>query len=243
MHRRTFLAAAACSTVALAGCLGDEEPTEGTSLAALGTVNEDDVVGTIETSGSGTVEEEPDMATMRVSVEETGDEAEEVRTQLAERAETVRDALIDAGIDEDYVITSRYDLGERRRSPGYEGSHRYEVTIQDVDEVGRIVDVAVDAGADDVGRIQFTLSEATREDLRSLALERAVEDARNDAESIAAAKNVEIIGVASVSTDDGQVSPLRVQYDMADETDDAGTEIDEGPVTVSASVTVVYGFE
>ena len=243
MHRRTFLAAAACSTVALAGCLGDEEPNENAGLAALGTVDESEVGGTIETSGSGMVEEEPDLATMRVSVEETGSEAEDVRTRLAKRADEVRNALIDAGIDEDDVTTSRYDLGQQRRGTGYEGSHRYQVTVRDVDEVGRIVDVAVDAGADDVGRIQFTLSEATREDLRGMALERAVEDARNDAESIAAAKGLEIVGVVSVSTDDGRVSPLRVQYDMADEAGDAGTEIDEGPVTVSASVTVVYGFE
>ena len=243
MHRRTFLAGAACSTVALAGCLGDENPDENTELAALGTVDEADAAGTIETSGSGTVEEEPDLATMRVSVEETGDEAEDVRTQLAERAEEVRDALIEAGIDEDDITTSRYDLGEQRQEPGYEGSHRYQVTVRDVDEVGRIVDVAVDAGADDVGRIQFTLSEATREDLRGLALERAVEDARSDAESIAAAKDLEIVGVVSVSTDDRGVSPQRGSLEMADDADNASTEIDEGPVTVSASVTVVYGFE
>lgn len=243
MQRRTFITGVgATGAAALAGCLSStEEPSND-----IGSVDEDAAATTIEVSGTGTVAAEPDLVRMRVSVEANGDDAEEVRTELAERAPAVRDALIDAGIDEDDITTSRYDIGEQRQGPGFDGTHRYQVEIDEVDEAGRMIDVAVEAGADDVGRIQFTLADDTRDDLRDVALERAIDDARDDAETIAATKSLELIGTVSVSTGSPSVSPMRVSFEALD-TDDAGdappTDLSDGEVSVSATVSVVYAAE
>ncbi|MFL9594350.1 SIMPL domain-containing protein, partial [Aeromonas schubertii] len=72
--------------------------------------------------------------------------------------------------------------GTQPRNGLYEGAYAYRVEVADVDAVGRVIDTAVDAGADDVGRATFTLSEATREDLREIAIEDAMVNAEREAE-------------------------------------------------------------
>ena len=251
MRRRTFLTAAAAGTaLTLAGCLSHgSETTERDPLSAAGIeaeVDESNATATIQVAGTGTAEAEPDVAVLSVTVEESGDDAESVRAGLAERTERLRDALTDAGVDEEDVTTRRYDIRERRRSPGYEGIHAYEVEVEDVDAVGEVIDTAVDAGADGVGRVSFTLSDDRREAVREEALEEAVDAARSEAEVIASAKGVELVGVVTVSTTGTDLRPHRgpavATDDVADEAA-AATEIDEGPVSVSARVEVVYAIE
>ena len=239
MQRRRFVTAAGAGlTLALAGCLSSaEEQHDG------GTVDEDDADATVEVSGTGTVETDPDMGSFMAAVEASGEEADEVRSQLATDAEAVKEALLDAGLDDDDITTSRYTIREERNGFGYEGTHAYHVEVHDVDAVGEMIDIAVDAGADDIGRVNFTLADETRDAFRGEALERAIEDARSDAEAIAAAKGLEVVGVVHVTTEDSGVRPFHADADemlAMEVSDDAGTDIDQGPVTVSARVTIVY---
>ena len=243
MNRRRFVTGTGAGlTVILAGCLSSAQESDDDQSGTEQPVEPDDGSATVEVSGSGTVDEDPDMASFRVAVESSRSSADDVRTELAEDSEALIDALLDAGIDEDDITTERYDIRDHRQRSGYEGTHAYRVDVYDVDAVGEIIDVAVEAGADDVGRVQFSLSEAVRDELRSVALERALDDARRDAEIIASAKGVEIVGVVTVSTQDTDVQPFRGEYlALTDAEDDAAsTEIQDGPVTVSAHVNVVY---
>lgn len=245
MDRRQFLAASGIGAAAiLAGCTGSATD-DGQATGSTGDDNE------ITVSTSGEVETDPDEATVSVGLEARGDSADEVTDELAAGADRLRETFDDLGIPEDDVEEGRYRVRPVRSRDGdveeIRGSHSFEVTVSDVDRVGEVIDASVEAGADDVGRVNFTLAEKTRDELRADAIDEALERADEEATHIAANREVTITGTKSVSTSDVQVHSVshRMGYDAVAEADDAApeTEIDADPVSVTASATVSYGFE
>ncbi|GAB7018173.1 SIMPL domain-containing protein [Halostagnicola bangensis] len=247
MDRRQLLAATAVGVaVTTAGCLGDIVSGDGGDNGqSTGAADSSD--NEIEVQASGDVETEPDEAVASVGIEATGDSADEVNGELAERSETLREAFEDLEIPDENIESGRYNIREERNGTGYEGSHSFQLQIDDVDRVGEIIDASVDAGADDIGRVSFGLSDELRATMRDNALDHALENADDEADHIADNRGVEITGTKSVSTSNVDVVPVRYDAgaDVA-EADDAAapsTDIDSGPVSVRASATVVYSFE
>ncbi|WP_049926619.1 SIMPL domain-containing protein [Halopiger goleimassiliensis] len=248
MDRRQFLAASTVAVAAVAGCTSSaqEETPEG---EIRGAAPEGPAERAIEVSAVGEVEAEPDRATLSVGVEATGESAEAVESELAEKADALRATFDDLGIPDENVESGRFSVRPEYDGDGYQGAHRFEVVVDDVDSVGDVID-AVAADADDIGRVSFGLTDETRAELRDQALEQALENADEEASYIAENRNVAITGTRSVSTRNVDVVPVRADHGYvaeADAADDGGaaptTEIDSGPVTVTASVDVSYGFE
>lgn len=108
-----------------------------------------------------------------------------------------------------------------------------------------MIDTAVDAGADDVGRATFTLSEATREDLREIAIEDAMVNAEREAEAIVDSLDTRLVGVHSISTADMGFRPAHGNEVAMDDAAESApsTELGPGPVSVAAEVKVVYKVE
>lgn len=245
MRRRALLATFGTGiAAAAAGCFGDEP--DGLPAASSNPDQDREIDGApLRVSGSGSVSTEPNQARFRAAIEETGDDAEAVGENLAARVDEVQAALLDAGLEDGAIETSRYRLREQRQGTGYEATHSLLVEVDDVDRVGELIDVAIEAGADGVGRINFSIDDETRAEHREVALERAIDDARAEAEVVAEAKGMEITGVAEVEVESSGVSPFEVRYAVAEADDggSGGTDIDGGDVDVSASVTVTYIIE
>ncbi|SDJ98370.1 SIMPL domain-containing protein [Natronorubrum texcoconense] len=242
MDRRQFLAASSIGVAAaVAGCTGSAlSSDEGGETTRETSENE------ITVSADGEVEAEPDRATVSVGIEASGDTADEVRDELASRSDPLREVFDDLGIPDENVEEGRFRIHPVRDGDGFEGSQSFHLTIDDVEEAGVVIDESIDAGADDIGRVNFTLREETREELRNDALDEALANADSEAEHVAANRGVEITGTNSVTTSDVSYGTTRYAADDVAETDDAAppeTEFDAGPVSVSASVTVTYGFE
>ncbi|HKL29813.1 MAG TPA: SIMPL domain-containing protein, partial [Natrialbaceae archaeon] len=100
------------------------------------------------------------------------------------------------------------------------------------------VDTAIDSGATNVNDVRFTLSEETRRELRTKALETAMSNARQQADTIASSADLAIVGVHSASTTDVHVPTRSVTMEAA--ADGGGTSLSSGPVTVTATVSVTY---
>lgn len=203
---------------------------------------------TITVSASGDANAQPDTAEVRVAVEATHADAATARTAVAENISDVRDALAEMGIDDEQIRSSDYRIYEDRRDPRstsedsettYRARHVLTIDVEETDQVGTVIDTAVDAGATSVHDVRFGLSENTRQELQNEALENAMSDARGQASTLAASADLEITGVASVETADRRIP--RTTYVMeAAAADGASTDISTGPVTVSAQVTVTY---
>jgi hypothetical protein len=183
-----------------------------------------------------------------VSVEATADDPTTARNRLAENVSGMKDGLADKGIGEGEIRTTDFDLRKDREPHSPEGKeapettyrarHQFVIEVDSVDRVGDVVDAAIDNGATNVDDVRFTLSEETRRELRATALETAMSNARQQADTIASSASLTIVGVSSASTTDVHVPTRSVTMEAA--ADGGGTSLSSGPVTVTATVSVTY---
>jgi uncharacterized protein YggE len=152
-----------------------------------------------------------------------------VRTALGAKAQ------LSTGI---YALNPVYSSprdGTEPRLTGYSATNVIHVKTNELTRVGEVIDVAIQAGANQVQRIAFTLSDQTGP--RDAALRNAVLKARHEAEVIAAALGVKISGFRSaVVQDTGVVRPLMREAMMARADGAAATPVEPGSVPVRARV-------
>lgn len=229
------LAIAGVLAVLLAGGIGFAIADTGTATPQTNS--------TVSVSADATVERAPDRATVTVAAVGRGDTAEAARNNLSGDADAVTSALEDAGANvtsSSFHIRPEYERTEKgRERVGYVAIHTIEAETDDVEAVGTLVDVAVDAGADRVQDVRYSLSEDTRQDAREDALTTAMDRARTDAEVVAGAEGRTVGEAVSIQTSD---SGRYVVYAEAT-AGDAGaarTDIEPGTVTVDAAVSVTY---
>lgn len=240
MRRSLPVVAVLATLVLLSGCTGALGASDSGTQAPAETTNR-----TVDVSASGTITAQPDQAVVRVGVEARGDDAATARQRLAENVTELRSALSE--IEGAQVTTSGYDIGENHRrsredpdaDPQYIARQSFEVTIDDTDDAGTVIDTAVANGATSVDGVQFTLSADRREELETQALQAAMDRSRSKADTLAERANLTIDGVRTVTTVERGYRPHRMEATAA-AGDGASTDIDSGPVTVTAQVQVTY---
>jgi len=212
----------------------------------------------ITVTGTGTVTMPPDEVTVYLGVQTTSNDAATAQQINAEKMEQVIKALQDAGIGKDDMETAGYNIypvrdyyygvspiseTEDRGITSYVVSNQLKVSVKDIDNVGRIIDSAVEAGANEVNSVSFMLSDETRKKAREQALKNAVKAAELDADTLASALGARITGAVQASTSGGSFAgpAPAVEYAVADSM--SSTPITPGDVSVSAYVTVTYQFE
>ena len=243
MRQKTLvLAVLGAALMVTAGVVGGL--TLGSGNAAAQSANGDK---SVTVSASGEIDATADQAIVRVAVTATGNDSNAVREELASGAESLRAALEEYGLSEGDIRTAYYDISqERKRTPEgmevgqYRGTHAFELTVNDTDAAGEVIDVAVQNGADRVMGVSFTLSDEKREELHNEALKEAMNSARSRADAVAAAGDISITEVHEAVAGDTGYRPYTVEYASADSAATASTSVESGPVTVTASVTVTY---
>ncbi len=227
-----------------AGCVGSIDPTGDASAQA---VQPSDDGETISVAATGQAAAEPDQAVLQVAVLASGDDADAVRERLAENASRMSEALRRAGVGDDQIRTVAFSIDQEYRERdgdrvpvGFQGVHAFEITLSNASRAGAVLDVAVSNGADRVDGVELTLSEERRREVRAEALRDAMDNARADADVIAESANLTVEGVHSAATGDVSYSPIRAETLSADAGGQAATEIESGPVTVTAQVSVTY---
>jgi len=241
--RRTLPAVAVLAMlVLLSGCTGALGAGDSASQAPAESINR-----TVDVSASGAISAQPNQAVVRVGVEATAADAATARQRLAENVTQLRSALQE--IDGATVTTSGYDIGEDYRRPGpdeerpetrYIARQSFEITINDTEEAGTVIDTAVANGATRVDGVQFTLSADRREDLEEQALQAAMDRARTKATTLAERANLTVDSVQKITTVERRYGGY--QYAATETAADSGasTTIDTGAVTVTAQVHVTY---
>ncbi len=169
----------------------------------------------ISVSGEATVSVAPDQAQIEGGVTSDAKSAREASDANNAAMGKVLLALKGAGIDEKDYQTSRLSLqpqyAPNRSGPspvvGYHASNRVTVRIRDVTKVANIIDLLVGAGANDIGGINFVVSQASK--LLDDAREKAIADARRKAEIYAKAAGVTLGEPLSISEEGGSVPVFR----------------------------------
>jgi uncharacterized protein YggE len=140
-----------------------------------------------------------------------------------------------------YTLRPEYRVAEARvrEIDGYTALNNVRVTIEDVTAVGRLIDVAIGAGANRVAGLAFQASNTEEARLEALGL--AVEKATAEARAIAAALGRELGPPLQVQG--GAEAPMpRDMYPRfeAARLQEAPTPVEPGEQTVRANVTITF---
>jgi uncharacterized protein YggE len=200
----------------------------------------------ISVTGEATVSVAPDLAQIDAGVTSEAKTAREASDANNAAMGKVLLALKSASIDEKDFQTSRLSLqpqaAPNRPGPasivGYRASNRVTIRLRDVTKVASVIDTLVAAGANDVGGINFTVSQASK--LLDEAREQAIADARRKADIYAKAAGVSLGAPLSI-TEEGGHGPIpyrRMAAGMA-----ASTPVAQGEETLQVTVSVSWAIK
>jgi len=161
---------------------------------------------TVSVSGTGEVSAQPDMARVTLGVEARRPTMAEARSEVAATVDRVLALTRSLKIDPKLVDSTRlqvspdYSWNEKERKQvlqGYAVSRQVEVTVKDLDQLGPLLEKAVDAGVNQVGDPQ--LDSSRRKDLEREAMARAVQDAKLNADTLATAAGARLGAVRNLN--------------------------------------------
>jgi uncharacterized protein len=207
-----------------------------------------DFPSAISVTGEATVSVPPDLAQVDAGVTSDAKTAREASDANNAAMGKMLLALKGVGIEEKDYQTSRLSLQPqysvaKQGSPaaviGYRAANRVNIRLRDVTKIAGVIDTLVGAGANEIGGINFMVSQASK--LLDDAREQAIADARRKAEIYAKAAGV-ALGLPLSISEEGAAQPLfraRVAAPMAA----APVPIAQGEDTLSITVGVTWAIK
>lgn len=178
---------------------------------------------TVSTSGTASVKVDPDKVSVTVGVETNSTTAKDAAAANAKMMQKVIDALKALGITDSQIATSYYSIfpiydtvspvcidiypqppGCKPSSviTGYRAVNSLTVTVDANSDIGKVIDAAVSAGANNVNGASFFVSEAKQQEIRDSLIKMAIDSARSRADKAASAVGMNVTGVQSINLND-----------------------------------------
>lgn len=214
--------------------------------------NPGELSNTITVEGTGSLSLSPDLAKISIGVETEAENAQDAVASNNQRVEDLFTALDEFGIPEEDIQTENFSIrqvekrepgpetssleGEKESAKTYRVNNTVRVTLRELDQLGSLLDRAVQAGANTVHGIQFEAD--NQEEANEQALELAVQDARAKAEVIAEAAGVELGEVVRVQTRGG--GPVFRAEEAEMETASGAVPISGGQLNIQVNIQVSY---
>ncbi|MEH6952192.1 SIMPL domain-containing protein [Nitrobacter sp. NHB1] len=217
------------------------------ALAAMPAQAEAAAPPTVSVTGEATISVPPDLARIEAGVTTDAKTAREASDANNAAMGKVLLALKSAGIAEKDYQTSRLSLqpqyaNQNRSGPnvltGYRATNRVTVKLRDVAKIAGVIDAVTAAGANDIGGINFMVSNASK--LLDDARAQAIADARRKAEIYAKAAGVTLGAPLSISEEG---SPGPVMYRRAAAPMAADIAIAPGEETLRVTVGVSWAIK
>ncbi len=209
---------------------------------------------TITVSDKGEVYAKPDLALTDFSVITEKKTVAEAMSENAEKMNAVIDFIKEQGVEDKdlkttgfniypryewYGVTQFYPQG-RRVLVGYEVQQSLEVKIRDMEKIGDIIQGATDAGANQVGDLQFTID--NQDEFKKQARGQAIEKAKNKAEELASQLGVKLVRITNFS--ESGVIPYYYGFEkavgMGGGEEAPAPEIETGENKIEITVSITY---
>jgi uncharacterized protein len=201
--------------------------------------------------GEGKFYAAPDMASITLGVETRNASAAGAVAENAMLMNSTISALLAAGIDEKDIQTSTFSLTTRPEEPKpleatlnenenvtppeFVATNRVTVRLNNISDVGKVLDASVAAGSNNIQGISFNLKDPAP--AKDEALVMAIDDAKRKAGVASAAAGVTLGRIIEISEGYSFVSARNeVAFSVAAPT----TPISPGEMEVTASVTMTY---
>jgi uncharacterized protein YggE len=200
----------------------------------------------ITVAGEATISAEPDQAQIDIGVVTQARTAPEASKENAERLARVLAEIKKLLGKDDEVKTSGYSLTPTYRYPqggkpeivGYTASNTVRIKSARLDHVGRLIDTAMQAGANNVNRLVFTLKDEQAAQLE--ALRTASVKAKSKAEAIAGSLGLKIVKISSITEGERAIQPVfrQTMAARAEALAAAPTPVEPGTVEIRSTVTL-----
>ncbi|MEW5918279.1 MAG: SIMPL domain-containing protein, partial [Gemmatimonadota bacterium] len=148
----------------------------------------------IAASASGETRVTPDRAMLQITVDARAESAASAAAQNRDKQERVIAAVKAHGVAAAQIRTSGYQVNPEYASPdrgrpprvtGYHASNTIQVEVRSIDDIGKVIDAALGAGATNIGAVGLYASNTDA--ARREAVQQAVTKARGEAEAAAIA--------------------------------------------------------
>jgi len=203
---------------------------------------------TIEVTGNGEAHVAPDVASLNLAIETHAATAQQSAGQNAALAQKVVDALNTKLQGKGKVWTGGYSLYPEYSEPrpnekpvvtGYRAENSITVETGEIGMLGGLIDTAIEAGANRINFLNFTLRDESK--ARSQAIALAAKDAQTQADSLAKSLGVKLGPVVKATTI-GENQPIPMARFAAATVGAMGapTPVQPNEVTVPATVAITY---
>ncbi len=208
----------------------------------------------ISVTGSSSTDASPDQVEIMFRIVAKATDAKTAQRLQADQANAVVAALqkyVSKGDIQttDFNLQPTYEWDQSQQKSiitGYEASNGIKIKTKNLADAGVIMDSAVNAGANRVDSIIFSLSKELQKELGQQALEAAGKNAKDKASGVADALGVKLGKVVSVQISDNEYQPpvYYARYaEMAVKAEAAPTPIEPRTVTLSKTVQVQFEIE
>lgn len=204
----------------------------------------------VSASAVGEVKGVPDRATILFTVETRGATAAEASAENATRTTAVLAALRQAGLAEadvgtvGYTINPNMEYDEPSRTSrvvGYVARNTVRAEVREIARVGRVIDAAIRAGANEVSSLSFATSR--RDELRLEAIRSAMGRACREAAAMATAAGGTLGPLVQATTSENAPYPPPMPYAARMEVQQAAdTPIAPQDVAVQVQVSTRWHF-
>lgn len=206
---------------------------------------------TVRASADATVTAKPDRADVSLTVYCQAATAEAASQANAAATTQVLSALKKVIGSSGQIKTSGFFASPQMQYPrnggtpkitGYSATNRMAVTVEDLKLVSQVIDAAISSGATQIQGVSFSLK--NDETVRGQALAEASRTAYANAEAIAKALNLSIVGVLQAQTGSEEPVPPRPRYaPLMTETAAASSSTPIEPADIDVRVTVTVTLE
>jgi uncharacterized protein YggE len=207
---------------------------------------------TIVVIGEGTASGQPDMAQVTIGVEVAGPDAQQATSEANQKMEAVLSSIREQGIAEADIQTTGFNIfversfdeqGQPSEEVTYRVSNNATVKVRDLEQVSTVLGTAIEAGANNIYGVTFSLTDTTT--LEQEALQEAVNNASAKAQKLAEFANVELGDLVSISETihvGGIPQPL-MRADALSVGMGGGPPISPGELDLVTQVQVVYSIQ
>lgn len=201
----------------------------------------------IRVTGEGEIAVQPDTASIHLGVISEAKELLPAQQQNSAVSTKVINSLLALGIDKnqiktlDYRIESIYDYEQGKQIfRGYKITHILEVKIDDLSQVGKVVDTAVQNGANYVANVQFTSKH--KDSYYQQALVKALNNASEKANTIANTIRVTLIPTPILITEGGSFPQPFESKQVTFAAGMAATQIEPGQLVIKATIAAEFRY-
>jgi uncharacterized protein YggE len=216
--------------------------------AASACADQADDRSTIRVEAEGRVEAKPDVVSLNVRAFTEAPKSAEAAEQNAARTQAVLKVLRKSLGPEAEISTSGFAVSPRYEQPGpnrsrvlvgYQVRNSVSVRSDDLSGIGKAIDAASAAGANEMDSLRFDVKDDSA--LRLKALAQATKRARQKAETIAQSLGTQVKRVISVEEMGGFAPAYRMQASSMMAKD--STPVAIGQVELTARVAMTVEFE